>query len=100
MVRFGYSIRTLRQARGMTAAELAHKAEISAAYVSLIEGEQRRPPESILIKLAEALKVSLAFLQSLIDGTRHTTRSARVQQLREALKRLEEAEKELKRRLN
>ena len=97
MAGIGYSIRILRQARGLTGAQLALKAKISPAYLSLIE--ERLPPDGTLEKLAEALAVDVELLRALLPDARQTVASPHVRDIGSSLKRLARAEKDLKRRL-
>jgi transcriptional regulator with XRE-family HTH domain len=99
MAGIGYSIRILRQARGLTGAQLALKAKISPAYLSLIESEERLPPDGTLEKLAEALAVDVELLRALLPDARQTVASPHVRDIGSSLKRLARAEKDLKRRL-
>jgi transcriptional regulator with XRE-family HTH domain len=99
MARLGYSIRILRQARGLTGAQLAAKAKISPAYLSLIEAEERVPPDATLEKLADALQVEVELLRALCPEARGDARSPRARDLGSSLKRLARAEEDLKRRL-
>jgi predicted transcriptional regulator/transcriptional regulator with XRE-family HTH domain len=58
----GRTIRRLRQEQGFTQAGLASRLGISASYLNLIEHDQRGVTASLLIKLAEILRVDLAAL--------------------------------------
>ena len=58
----GRTIRRLRLERRLTQQSLAVRLGISASYLNLIEHEQRPVTASLLIKLAETLKVDLAAL--------------------------------------
>jgi predicted transcriptional regulator/transcriptional regulator with XRE-family HTH domain len=58
----GRAVRRLRQERGLTQQALAVRLGISASYLNLIEHEQRAVTASLLIKLAEILRVDLATL--------------------------------------
>ena len=60
-VELGRRIRTARIAAGLTQTQLAAD-EASAAYISRIEGGQRRPEASLLERMAQRLNVSLAQL--------------------------------------
>ena len=52
-------VRVLRNARGLSATQLADRAKIAHSYVGLIEaGQQRLPPRAILVRLAKALGVT------------------------------------------
>ena len=51
--------RELRNARGLSAIQLADRAKIAHSYVGLIEaGQQRLLPRAILVRLAKALGVT------------------------------------------
>src|SRR3954452_23084267 len=58
----GRTVRRLRGEQGLTQQALAARLGISASYLNLIEHEQRPVTASLLIKLAETLKVDLAAL--------------------------------------
>ena len=58
----GRTVRRLRLERGLTQQALAVRLGISASYLNLIEHEQRAVTASLLIKLAETLRVDLAAL--------------------------------------
>ena len=61
--RIGVKIRTLRDARGMTQAELAKKARVTQSHVSMLEaGARMRPSIQTIQKLARALGVSVTEL--------------------------------------
>ena len=58
----GRTVRRLRGDAGLTQQALAARLGISASYLNLIEHEQRAVTASLLIKLAETLRVDLATL--------------------------------------
>ena len=58
----GRTVRRYRLEQGVTQQALAGRLGISASYLNLIEHEQRAVTASLLIKLAEALRVDLAAL--------------------------------------
>ena len=58
----GRTVRRLRQEQGVTQQALAARLGISASYLNLIEHDQRSVTASLLIKLAEVLRVDLASL--------------------------------------
>src|SRR5487761_1471189 len=58
----GRTVRRLRQERELSQQALASRLGISASYLNLIEHEQRAVTASLLIKLAETLRVDLATL--------------------------------------
>ena len=99
MKHLGYAIRVLRQARDLTSAAVASKAGISPTYLSLIETGDRTPPKDTLQKLALALGVDPALLETLSSEGREVPRSARIRSLTESLNRLADAEAELRRKL-
>lgn len=52
-------VRRLREAKGLSAIQLADRAQIAHSYIALIEaGQQRLPPRAILTRLAKALGVT------------------------------------------
>ncbi len=56
-------VKTLREARDLTQAELAEKAKISREYVALMEtGAKKNPTIDVLKKLAKALRVPVGDL--------------------------------------
>ena len=60
----GKRVRDLREARGLTAIQLADRARIAHSYIAIIEaGQQRLPPRGILARLARALGVTEKRLQ-------------------------------------
>src|SRR5690349_2606742 len=58
----GLKISSRRQALGVSQAELARRAGISASYLNLIERNKRHVGGSLLIRLAEELGVELSEL--------------------------------------
>lgn len=60
--RLAMRIKALRKARKMTQEALAREAEISLGYVARLEIGRHDPKLSTLLKLAKALKVSVAEL--------------------------------------
>ena len=56
-------LRRFRGEAGLTQAELAKKAKLSKAYVSELEGDVgRRPSGEVLVRIADALGISIADL--------------------------------------
>ena len=54
----GEVVRELREARGLTQAQLAEKAQVALSYVMVIEaGDRASPARQILHRLARALDV-------------------------------------------
>lgn len=60
--RIGRIIRSLRVQRGMTQAQLAQRAEISPAYMSLIERGKRNAELDVLERIAAQFNLPLAIL--------------------------------------
>jgi transcriptional regulator with XRE-family HTH domain len=55
-------VKALRQARGITQADLARKASVSAGYIARLETRRHDPKLSTLVKLAKALGVPVTEL--------------------------------------
>ena len=54
----GEIVRELREAKGLTQAQLAERAQIALSYVTVIEaGQQGKPSPQIIQRLARALDV-------------------------------------------
>jgi transcriptional regulator with XRE-family HTH domain len=53
----GDLVRELREAEGLTQAQLAERAQVALSYINLIEAGQQDPPRPILQRLARALRV-------------------------------------------
>lgn len=54
----GELLRELREARGLTQAQLAERAQVALSYVTVIEaGHERNPSRQILQRIARALGV-------------------------------------------
>jgi len=53
------NIKELRLKQGLTKYALASKSEISRQYIALIEKEEHEPSLCVLIKIANALNVSV-----------------------------------------
>ena len=64
--KLGEILRELREARGLSQAQLAERAQIALSYVTVIEagqGQQAPPSRQILERLARALGVPAKRLQ-------------------------------------
>jgi predicted transcriptional regulator/transcriptional regulator with XRE-family HTH domain len=59
-LRLGSKVRTLRRREGVTQTDLATKLEISAAYLNLIEHNQRPLPAHLLVKLAQVFQIDIS----------------------------------------
>lgn len=60
----GEKIRTAREARGLTQAELAARAHVAQAYLSYLEQDQREPSLAIAARLSRELGITLDDLAS------------------------------------
>jgi transcriptional regulator with XRE-family HTH domain len=59
---FGATVRRLRENLGWTQEQLAEVAEMSATYIGFIERGENVPTLTIILKLADALRVTPAQL--------------------------------------
>lgn len=66
-VRFGFAIRTLREARELTQEELAERSRIHRTYLSDIERGSRNVALINIERLAKSLSVSLEELFKRVD---------------------------------
>ena len=64
---FGLAIRKLRIAKGLTQEDLGFDSELTRAYISSIELDQKLPSITTIAKLAKALNLSLAELMHHVD---------------------------------
>jgi len=64
---FGLVIRKLRLAKGLTQEDLGFDSELTRAYISSIELDQKLPSITTIAKLAKALNLSLAELMHHVD---------------------------------
>jgi DNA-binding XRE family transcriptional regulator len=55
----GQKIRAAREARGLTQADLASRAQLAQAYLSYLEQDQREPSLSIAARIARELDIPL-----------------------------------------
>jgi len=63
-LKIGQKIRQLRQDQKLTQEELAFKVGVDRSYMGFVERGEKNPTLSTLIKIARALKISLAELLS------------------------------------
>ena len=99
MMELGTTLRMIRLARGLSAKVVSEDAEISPAFLSLIESGARAPSISVMHKLAHALSVSpdvLAFASQpqrrrSTAAEKPTRIGASLQQLRRAERMLQQA---------
>ena len=64
---FGLAIRKLRIARGLTQEDLGFESDLTSAYISSIELDQKLPSITTIAKLAKALNLSLSELMKLVE---------------------------------
>jgi len=64
---FGLAIRKLRIANGLTQEELGFESELTRAYISSIELDQKLPSITTIAKLAKAFDLSLSELMKLVE---------------------------------
>jgi transcriptional regulator with XRE-family HTH domain len=99
MSKLGFCIRTIREVKQMSSAELATKAGISQTYVSLIEGGTRVPTSDVLSRVARALDVNVeVFLECQTGGDGEVGRG-RKSALAASLANLAKALSDVERRL-
>jgi len=55
---FGAVVRRLRESHGWTQEELAERADMSATYLGFVERGENVPTLTIILKLADALRVT------------------------------------------
>jgi transcriptional regulator with XRE-family HTH domain len=58
MLMVGKTIRALREAQGLSQAELAKRAELTSSFLSLVENDRRMPSLKVLSRISDALNVS------------------------------------------
>lgn len=64
---FGLAIRKLRITKGLTQEELGFESELTRAYISSIELDQKLPSITTIAKLAKAFNLSLSELMRLVE---------------------------------
>lgn len=64
---FGLAIRKLRISKGLTQEELGFESELTRAYISSIELDQKLPSITTIAKLAKAFDLSLSELMKLVE---------------------------------
>ena len=88
----GETIKLLRDARGLSAMQLAKEIGVNKSYVSLLESDTRRPSIDVLNKLASELHVPLSFLVEVSTG--ETSKQNRA--LKNVFQEFEAVERKLK----
>lgn len=66
--KFGHNVRHRRRARDLSQEALAEKAELDRTYIGGIERGERNPTIVSAVRIAKALKSSVADLCAGIDG--------------------------------
>ena len=64
---FGLAIRKLRISKGLTQEELGFESELTRAYISSIELDQKLPSITTIAKLAKAFDLTLSELMKLVE---------------------------------
>jgi transcriptional regulator with XRE-family HTH domain len=64
---FGVAIRKLRISKGLTQEELGFESELTRAYISSIELDQKLPSITTIAKLAKAFDLTLSELMKLVE---------------------------------
>ena len=60
MVNIGRAIRRIRKSRGLTQTEVAERAGVDQAYITMLErGKRKNPTLIVLERIADALRVEL-----------------------------------------
>lgn len=62
------TIRTMREARGMTQEDLAHQAGITTGTLSKIERGRANPSWTTVDRIAQALGTTIALLAAAVEG--------------------------------
>ena len=64
---FGLAVRKIRVDKGLTQEELGFESDLTKAYISSIEPDQKLPSITTIAKLAKAFEMSLSELMSYVD---------------------------------
>jgi transcriptional regulator with XRE-family HTH domain len=64
---FGLAIKKLRVNKGLTQEELGFESELTRAYISSIELDQKLPSITTIAKLAKAFEMTLSELMGYVD---------------------------------
>ena len=101
MLEVGKAIRMLRTAKELRLGKLAKSAEVSVAFLSLVESGARQPSLDVLRRLANALGVppeALVLLAVSPSGSLRSTDDA-TRRLAESLRKMQDAENALRAKL-
>lgn len=66
-IAFGRVLRKLRIHAGLTQEQLGFEADLRRTYVSILELGQQQPSLSTIIKLADALNLSIAEMMAMVE---------------------------------
>jgi transcriptional regulator with XRE-family HTH domain len=88
----GSKLRALRQARGLTQAELAHRAHVRERQIIRWENEQHMPRADAVARLARALKTPVASLFSEAEDDEEESESDLAAQLVQTIRAVVRAE--------
>lgn len=72
-IAFGRVLRKLRIDAGLTQEQLGFEADLRRTYVSILELGQQQPSLSTIIKLANALNLSIADMMTMVEHELHKT---------------------------
>jgi transcriptional regulator with XRE-family HTH domain len=100
MADLGHTIRSIREARKLSLAQVASAANVGTSFLSLVELNERKASSDTLRLIAKAISVPEELLLAgagLIPISRK--RNQRVEKLAESLNRLQAAEAALRQRL-
>lgn len=94
----GKTIQILRQAKGVALTELAERAGISVAYLSLIEAGKREPSLDVARRISESLDIPSDLLILLASSSESSLRTEdeRVHRMIAAIHKLQDAERSLR----
>jgi transcriptional regulator with XRE-family HTH domain len=81
----GNAIKTLRTACKVKQRDLASQMEVSANYISLVEGDKREPSIAFLKKLSKQLNVPVSMFFLWQETDVQNTDAARIGKIRELL---------------
>ena len=68
----GKRIRETRKQRGLSAEELAEIADLSTVYISYIENAKRKPSLESLIKISNALEITMGTCYTILRNIKLT----------------------------
>jgi transcriptional regulator with XRE-family HTH domain len=101
MLELGKAIQIVRQAKKLSLGEAAKRADVSIAFLSLIESNKRQPSLAVMRRLAEAMDVppeTLIILAQPTEGTLES-KNGEAKGLVDAIRKLVAAEDALRENL-